>query len=56
MRELQGRYFFHTQQFSRPHPAMAGNDLTIITNQDRIGKAECLNAFCNLSNLPPRMR
>jgi hypothetical protein len=45
----------HTQQLSCPHPAMASNDLTLISDQNWIGKAECLNTFCDLSNLTPRM-
>ncbi len=39
------------QQLGRQHPAVAGDDLIIVADQDRVGESEALDAFRDLLDL-----
>jgi hypothetical protein len=49
--QAQRRNTLHAQQLCGFHPAVAGDDLVIIADQDRIGEAEALNAVGDLPDL-----
>jgi hypothetical protein len=49
VRQTDDRHLFHVDQFRGCGASMAGDDLEVFTDQDRIREAELLNAFGDLS-------
>jgi hypothetical protein len=51
MRQAYPRNTLQSKQLYRLHPTMAGNDPTVLSDQNRIGEPELPNAVGDLSDL-----